>query len=155
MEAVMQKSLEEDRTSDAAEQDEFDNLSGEVEAIDKDLVRLRKIEQAKAFAAKAVKVEKAEDGAAARGGSIIVKPQPRLEPGQLFAQKVKCLALSQKVFRPASDIAAEMYGPDSAVVGEFIKTAVPAGSTITGNWAANLAVVDTAAAAASWNICGR
>jgi HK97 family phage major capsid protein len=148
MEAVMQKSLDEDRTSDAAEQDEFDSLSGEVEAIDKDLVRLRKIEQAKAFAAKAVtRVEKAEDGAAARGGSIVVKPQPRMEPGQLFAQKVKCLALSQKVFRPAADLAAEMYGPDSAVVGEF-KAAVPAGSTITGNWAANLAVVDTAAAAA-------
>jgi HK97 family phage prohead protease len=148
MEAVMQKSLDEDRTSDQSEQEEFDNLSVEVDSIDKDLVRLRKIEQAKAFAAKAVaKVEKAEDGAASRGGSIIVKPQPKLEPGQLFAQKVKCLVLSQKVFRPAVDVAAEMYGPDSAVVGEF-KTAVPAGSTITGNWAANLAVVDTAAAAA-------
>jgi HK97 family phage prohead protease len=147
METVMQKSLDEDRTSDAAEQEEFDNLSGEVEAIDKDLVRLRKIEQAKAFAAKAVKVEKAEDGAAARGGSIIVKPQPRLEPGQLFAQKVKCLALSQKVFRPAADIAAEMYGSESAVVGEF-KANVPAATTITGNWAANLYSTESAAVAA-------
>ena len=148
MEAVMQKSLDEDRTSDTAEQDEFDMLSGEVEAIDKDLVRLRKIEQAKAFAAKAVtRVEKAEDGAAARGSSIIVKPQPRLEPGQLFAQKVKCLALSQKVFRPASDIAAEMYGSDSAVVGEF-KANVPAGSNITGNWGVNLYSTESAAVAA-------
>ena len=148
MEAVMQKSLDEDRTSDAGEQDEFDTLSGEVEAIDKDLVRLRKIEQAKAFAAKAVaRVERSEDGAAARGGSIIVKPQPKLEPGQLFAQKVKCLALSQKIFRPASDIAAEMYGSDSAVVGEF-KANVPAGSNISGNWGVNLYSTESAAVAA-------
>jgi HK97 family phage prohead protease len=148
MEAVMQKSLDEDRTSDAGEQDEFDTLSGEVEALDKDLVRLRKIEQAKAFAAKPViKAETQHDGAASRGGSIIVKPQPKLEPGQVFAQKVKCLALSQKVFRPAVDIAAEMYGPDSAVVGEF-KANVPAGTTISGNWAANLVGADTNAVAA-------
>src|SRR5262245_53291140 len=102
MEAVMQKSLDEDRTSTADEQEEFDTLSGEVDAVDKDLVRLRKIEQAKAFAAKAVKAEKTEDGSAARSnGSIVVKPQPKLEEGQLFAQWVKCHLLSQRVFRPA------------------------------------------------------
>jgi HK97 family phage prohead protease len=149
MEAVMQKTLDEDRTSDAAEQDEFDKLSGEVEAIDKDLVRLRQVEKAKAFAAKpVVKAETAHEGAEARSSSIIVKPQPKLEPGQLFAQKVKCLALSQKVFRPAADIAAEMYGPDSAVVGEFTKANVPAGTTVSGNWAANLVGTDTNAVAA-------
>ena len=148
MEAVMQKSLDEDRTSDAGEQDEFDSLSGEVEALDKDLVRLRKIEQAKAFAARPViKAETQHDGAAARGGSIIVKPQPKLELGQLFAQKVKCLALSQKVFRPASDIAAEMYGSDSAVVAEF-KANVPAGANISGNWGVNLYSTESAAVAA-------
>ena len=148
MEAVMQKSLDEDRTSDAGEQDEFDSLSSEVEALDKDLVRLRKIEQAKAFAARPViKAETQHDGAAARGGSIIVKPQPKMEPGQLFAQKVKCLALSQKVFRPASDIAAEMYGSDSAVVAEF-KANVPAGTNISGNWAANLYSTESGAVAA-------
>jgi HK97 family phage prohead protease len=148
MEAVMQKSLDEDRTSDAGEQDEFDNLSSEVEALDKDLVRLRKIEQAKAFAARPViKAETQHDGAAARGGSIIVKPQPKMEPGQLFAQKVKCLALSQKIFRPAADIAAEMYGSDSAIVGEF-KANVPAGTTVSGNWAANLYSTESGAVAA-------
>ena len=144
MEAVMQKSLDEDRTSDAAEQEEFDNLAGEVEAIDKDLVRLRQIEKAKAFAAKPViKADNGHDGAAARGGtSIIVKPQPKLAPGQGFAQKVKCMALAQKVFRNPADIAVEMYGPDSIVVGE-LKAAVAAGSTISGNWAATLIGAET------------
>ena len=146
MEAVMQKGLDEDRTSDAAESEEFDTLSGEVEAIDKDLVRLRKIEQAKAFAAKAVtKAETAREGAAARS-SVVVRAQPALPPGILFAQKTKCLALSQKMFRDAAVIAAEMYGPDSAVVGEF-KAPVPAGTTITGNWAATLVGEETGAVA--------
>jgi HK97 family phage prohead protease len=149
MEAVMQKTLDEDRTSDAAESEEFDRLEGEVAAIDKDLVRLRQVEKAKAFAARPVtKANTAQEGSDARGSSIIVKPQPKLEPGQLFAQKVKCLALSQKVFRPAADIAAEMYGPDSAVVGEFTKANVPAGTTVSGNWAANLVGTDTNAVAA-------
>jgi HK97 family phage prohead protease len=149
MEAVMQKTLDEDRTSDAAESEEFDRLEGEVAAIDKDLVRLRQVEKAKAFAARPVtKANNAQEGSDARGSSIIVKPQPKLEPGQLFAQKVKCLALSQKVFRPAADIAAEMYGPDSAVVGEFTKANVPAGTTVSGNWAANLVGTDTNAVAA-------
>jgi HK97 family phage prohead protease len=146
MEAVMQKSLDEDRTSDQAEQEEFDNLAAEVEAVDKDLVRLRQIEKAKAFAAKSIKAETAREGAAARGNSVIVRPQPQLPPGIVFAQKVKCLALSQKVFRNPADIAAEMYGPDSAVVGEF-KAPVPAGTTITGNWAATLVGEETGAVA--------
>jgi HK97 family phage prohead protease len=146
METIMQKSLDEDRTSDAAEQDEFDRLNGEVEAIDKDLVRLRQVEKTKALAAKPViKADSAVQGAETRS-SIIVKAQPKLAPGQLFAQKVKCLALSQKVFRNAADIAGEMYGPDSAVVGEF-KAAVPAGTTIAGNWAATLISAESGAVA--------
>src|SRR4029077_20841089 len=75
MEAVMQKTMDEERTSDASEQEEFDNLNAEVDAIDKDLVRLRAVEKAKAFAAKPViKAETAREGAEARS-SITVKAQ--------------------------------------------------------------------------------
>jgi HK97 family phage prohead protease len=139
MEAVMQKGLDEDRTSDAGEQDEFDNLSSEVEALDKDLVRLRKIEQAKAFAAKAVKGERTDDGVAARSGIISVKAPPKLQPGIGFAQRLRCEILSHRQYRPAGDIATELYGPDSPVTLELTQKAnVVAGSTISGNWAANL-----------------
>jgi HK97 family phage prohead protease len=146
MEAVMQKTLDEDRTSDAAEQEEFDNLSNAVEAIDKDLVRLRKIEQAKAFAAKAVKVENAQDGAAARGGSIVVKAQPTLEPGIELARRVKVKIIQRVTSERAADVAAAMYGSDSEVAA-FYKAAVPAGTTIAGNWAANLIGAETGGAA--------
>ena len=136
-EAVAKTGLEEDRTMDASETETFDNHQATIESIDKQLVRLRQLEQNIAKAAKPViKAETSQDGALARSG-IYIKPQPKLEEGQLFAQKVKCVVLSQKVFRPAHEIAAEMYGADSAIVAEF-KANVPAGSTISGNWAYNL-----------------
>jgi HK97 family phage major capsid protein/HK97 family phage prohead protease len=140
MEAVMQKTLDEDRTSDAAEQEEFDSLQGTVEALDKDLVRLRQVEKTKALAAKPVtKAEKAEDGAAMRGGSIVVRTPPKLGPGIGFVQRIRAEYLSHRQYRPAGDIAAELYGPDSPVTMELMtKANVVAGSTITGNWAANL-----------------
>jgi HK97 family phage prohead protease len=140
MEAVMQKTLDEDRTSDAAEQEEFDSLQGTVEALDKDLVRLRQVEKTKAFAAKPViKAENGHDGSAARGGIISVKAPPRLEPGIGFAQRLRCEILSHRQYRPAGDIAVELYGPDSPVTLELTQKAnVVAGSTISGNWSANL-----------------
>ncbi len=148
MEDVMQKTLEEDRTSDAGEQEEFDSLNATVEAIDKDLVRLRAVEKAKAFTAKPViKADTQRDGAEARS-SIMVKAQPKLGPGIAYARMVKCMALSHKQYRPAVDIARELYGPDSIVVDELVtKAPVPAGSTITGNWAANLVGEETGAVA--------
>jgi HK97 family phage prohead protease len=152
MEAVMQKTLDEDRTSDTAEQEEFDNLSAEVEAIDKDLVRLRKIEQAKAQAAKTVKANNAAEGAAARNGGIIVKTQPALPPGIEAARIWKCrmnsaLSITRGEFLSPAEFAARMYGPDSNVVGVLTKANVPAGATVAGNWAANLIGAETGALA--------
>jgi HK97 family phage major capsid protein/HK97 family phage prohead protease len=147
MEAVMQKSLDDDRTTEATEGDEFDNLAAEVEAIDKDLTRLRKVEKAQAYTARPVtKAETMRDGSDLRGGSIVVKAQPKLAPGQAFARMVKCMALSHKAYRPASDIASEMYGSDSQVVAE-LKAPVPAGATLAGNWAANLIGEETGSVA--------
>ena len=140
MEAVMQKTLDEDRTSDAAEQEEFDSLQGTVEALDKDLVRLRQVEKTKALAAKPViKAETADDGAAMRGGSIVVRTPPKLGPAIGFVQKIRAEFLSHRQYRPAKDIAAELYGPDSPVTMELMtKANVLAGATVSGNWAANL-----------------
>lgn len=144
MEAIMQKTLDEDRTSDEAEQEEFDRLNGEVEAIDKDLVRLRKIEQAKAFTAKPVM--KAGDGIELRGSSISVKTPPKLEPGIEFSRQMKVKIMSRLTGERAADVAAMMYGSDSEVVA-FYKANVSAGTTITGNWAANLVGAETGGAA--------
>ena len=46
--AVMQKAVEEDRTTDVTEQEEFDSLDATVNAIDSDLVRLHAVEEPEA-----------------------------------------------------------------------------------------------------------
>jgi HK97 family phage major capsid protein/HK97 family phage prohead protease len=144
MEAIMQKTLDEERTTNAEEQDDFDKLSGDVEAIDKDLVRLRAVEKAKAITAKPViKAEMMSESAEQRGGSIIVKTQPKLEPGIEFARRVKVAVLAQKTRYREDQIAESMYGNDSEVA-QYFKTAVPAGTTISPNWAANLVAVEAA-----------
>lgn len=148
MEAVMQKTLDEDRTSDQAEQDQFDTLSGEVEAIDKDLVRLRKIEQAKALAARPIiKAETPQDGAAARAGSIVVRGQSQLPPGMEAVRIWKARIAAKLDGRPVADVVSEMYGVDSNAYAAVTKANVPAGTTIAGNWAVNLIGTETGAVA--------
>jgi HK97 family phage prohead protease len=144
MEAVMQKTLDEDRTSDQAEQEEFDNLSGEVEAIDKDLVRLRKIETTKALAAKPIRAETQKEGAAARSTSVIVRGQPELPPGIEAVRIWKAKIVARLDGRPVADVAGEMYGGDSnCYAAVTTKAAVPAGTTISGNWASALVGMET------------
>src|SRR5436190_203786 len=114
MEAVMQKSLDEDRTSDAAEQEEFDGLQVDVEKLDKDLVRLRQLERAKAFAAKPIiKATTPAEGSEARGGSIVVRGQPQLDPGIEAVRIWKARICAKLDGRPIGDVAGEMYGADS------------------------------------------
>jgi HK97 family phage prohead protease len=145
-EAIAKKGLEEDRTMDDSENEEFDNHQATIDSIDKQLVRLRQLEQNLAKAAKPVKADKADEGAAARGGSIIVKTQPALEPGIELARRVKVKIMSRVTSERAADVAAMMYGSDSEVA-TFYKANVPAGTTLTGNWAANLIGAETGGAA--------
>jgi HK97 family phage prohead protease len=144
-EGVAKKGLDEDRTMDASETEEFDNHQATIESIDKQLVRLRQLEQNIAKAAKPVQAGKTEDGAAARGG-IVIKAQPKLEPGIEFARQVKVKIVSRMASERAADVAVAMYGSDSEVAA-FYKANVPAGTTITGNWAANLVGAETGGAA--------
>lgn len=127
MEDVMQKSLEEDRTSDAAEQDEFDNLSAQVEAIDKDLVRLRAIEKSQATAAKPI----TKAGTDMTRSSIRVDTaQPKLPPGIAFARFVIAKAVSFKEMVPASEVARQRW-PDHPDIELALKAAVAPGSSTT------------------------
>lgn len=139
MESVMQKSLDEDRTSDASEQEEFDGLASEVESIDKDLVRLRQVEKTKALTAKPViKADTAQNGAALRSG-FTVKAQPKLPPGISWTQKIKAKAVSRLDNERVADVAAAMYGSDSECAAFYAKTAVAAGTTVAdGTWVGNL-----------------
>src|SRR5690625_2397991 len=73
MEGIMAKAAEEGATLDAEQQEEFDNLQADNEAIDSHLKRLRTLE--KAAGAKAVPADggSRHDGGQSRGGVVTVQ----------------------------------------------------------------------------------
>ena len=127
MEAVMQKSLDEERTTDQAEQEEYDNLSAEVDAIDADLVRLHRQERQQANAAKPV-VKAGTD--VSRSPVLVSTAQPKLPPGIAFARYVIAKAVSFKEMVPATEIAKQRW-PDHPEIELALKAAVLPGSSTT------------------------
>ncbi|MFC7399579.1 phage major capsid protein [Chelatococcus sp. GCM10030263] len=130
MEEILSKSAEEGRSTDEAEQEEFDTLTGEVDTIDADLKRFRALQKAKAATAKPVgDVRTVEDGAAVRSGVTIKAPKP--EPGIRFARYARCLGLARKGGRDLMSVVEEQYGSrDPDLVG-IVKAAVTAVNTTT------------------------
>src|SRR5215471_5728338 len=145
MDAVMQKSLDEDRTSTPDEQEEFDTLSAELEAIDKDLVRLRKLESSKLSTAKAVtKVESPQQGAVVRGGydPIYAIPTQRPVPPQDYVWNALVCRLKSHFTKVSPyEILREDFSdnePTRAVMNAIFKTATVPADTVTSGWASQL-----------------
>ena len=137
MEEVMQKSMEDGRSTDAAEQEEFDTLEQENIAIDGDLKRFRALEKSKAATAKPVEtVRTVEDGTANRA-SVQIKRTETLAPGIRFARVVKCIGMGQGSRREALEIAKEKYPHDETIIN-IMKAAVAAGTTSDATWAGPL-----------------
>jgi hypothetical protein len=144
-EELISKAAEEGATLDAEQAEQFDENEADIAEIDKHLDRLRKME--KAAKAKAVPAEggNADDASQARAGHRIeVKKQPKLAPGIEFARLAKVRAVARLDNERPIDVAKQMYGEDSNVFG-LVKAAVVAGSTASGNWAANLVGDETGA----------
>lgn len=144
MDAVMQKTLDEDRTSDTAEADEFDALETEVAAVDKDLVRLRKLEATKANGAKAViKAETIHEGSMARGGITLPYAVPRQNtPPQDFVWRaLVCKMKSHFTKQTPYEVLKQEYGDDEptrAVMNVISKAATVPADTVTSGWASQL-----------------
>jgi HK97 family phage prohead protease/HK97 family phage major capsid protein len=147
MDAVMQKSVAEDRTSDAAEQEEFDKLSTEVDAIDRDLVRLRRLETTKAAEAKPViKADSAHEGSLARGGlTVYAQPAaPQIPKGDYVLRSLVCKLKSHFTKQSPYDVMKQEYGDDEptrAVLNVITRAATVPADTVTSGWASQL--VDT------------
>jgi HK97 family phage major capsid protein/HK97 family phage prohead protease len=144
MDAVMQKSLDEDRTSTAEEQEEFDTLVAEVEAIDKDLVRLRKLETAKAATAKPVaKVETPQQGSLARGGleTVYAVPAQKIAPQDYVWHALVCKVKAHFTKQSPYEVLKEEYGDDEptrAVLNVITRAATVPADTVTSGWASQL-----------------
>ncbi len=130
MEAIMQKSADEGRSTDQAEQEEFDGLSDDVEVIDGDLKRLRALEKAKAAGATPIianQIKTAELGTAIRTG-VALEPA-KLEKGIRFARYAKCIAIATKTNQPITAVAETLYGKADPEFIEITKAAVSAMTT--------------------------
>jgi HK97 family phage major capsid protein/HK97 family phage prohead protease len=116
MNEIMQAPMNEGRSTDAAEAEEFDTLEQEVEAVDRDLKRLRVAEKMNAQHAKAVVATTSTEASASRGGQhIVVKQQEKLPPGIGFAQLVKCIAAGRGNLMQAAEMSRHIHGDQSDV----------------------------------------
>lgn len=150
MEEIMNAAAEKGETLDAEQTEEYDGLDAEVKAIDAHLKRLRDMEKLKAVSAKPVSaVATAEQGSAVRGGEVVVKAPPKLEPGISYARLVKVKMAARLTGDSPLVMAQRMYGADSETVAIIQKAnEVVAGTTLSGNWAADLVSAEGAAVAA-------
>lgn len=117
---VMKSAMEDGRSTDEGESEEFDTLEQEVQAIDRDLKRLRTIEKMNGERAKTVDGNSSSNGSASRDPMIVVKTPPKLAPGIGFAQMVKCIAAGRGNLLQSLEMSRHMHG-DQAEVTQAIK----------------------------------
>ena len=142
MTEVMQKSIDEGRSTDEAESEEFDTLEAEIKQIDEDLTRLNKLQVMNAQAAKPIEAKSVESGSAARskGPTIISRKSDAEEKfkGQNFTRMVIAKSLGQMTQRSPLAIAAERWGKSNPLLVEVIKADVAGGGSGSGEWGAEL-----------------
>jgi len=138
MTAVMQKSMDEGRSTEAAEQDEFDTLNQEVEQIDGDLKRLRALEKMQATTAKPVQQVKA-NATNPLGAPVVIKGEKdEAFEGQSYTRMVIAKTLARLGDVSAVGIAHKRWGNSNPEIVETIKAAVAGGGTDAGEWGAEL-----------------
>ena len=140
MKSLMDAAADKGETLDADAQEQFDELTGENESIDKHLTRLRAMEKMAAETAKPVAGQTAADAAASRDprAPAQVKMAEKIAKGIGFARLAKVKALAKLDGESAREIAKTLYGENSSVYGLLAKAAVGAGQTGNASWAGNL-----------------
>lgn len=149
---LTQKSIDEERSMDEAEGTEGDELTADIESIDKDLVRLRKLETLNVAKARTVVQNEGNEeksSSASRSSPHIVQIDRKLDKGIAFARYVGCMAAGKGSMSDALSFAKGRFKDDvllhktielvSRVNGEMlVKTAVDIGTTTDTDFAAPL-----------------
>jgi len=145
MKEVVQKSMDDGRSMDTAESEEFDSIEQEIKALDADIKRLGVLAKMDAATVKAVNDPNKGDPVVKAVSSVQVKNTQKQEPGVAFAQAAKCLALGSIEHRNATDIAKSLYaGRDDVIAATealVTKAAVAPATTTDPTWAAPLVQV--------------
>jgi hypothetical protein len=149
MHVVTQKSLEDGRSLDAGEAEEFDALELEIKELDEDLRRFNKLlsmEAQKATpAAQSSRSDLASgDHSSGRGPTIIVKSQEPDEAfeGQFFTRKAIARIIAKAEGTTAAQVAEQRWGRSNPTLVDVIKANVGGHGSATGQPGAELAQAD-------------
>ena len=143
MQAITEKCMEEARTKDEEEREQFADLRDEVKSIDEELVDLREME--KLNVAKAAPVDgKSTKGADASRAGVHVEVKANLPKGTAFTRYAIALARSKGNLMQACEIA-KGWSDSSPEVETVLRAAVAAGTTTDPAWAAPLVEYQTMA----------
>ena len=153
MQEVAQKAIDEGRSMDEAEVEEFESLDGDVKLIDADLVRMKRLEQLGVQRAAPVEQQRSVAAASAnRGGApavIVNREADEKFKGQNFTRMVIARTLSQlerdsvsDMPRGAAQIAQERWGRSNPKLVEVIRASVAGHGSGSGEAGAELVAAD-------------
>lgn len=133
---VMQKSMDEGRSTNEGEQEEFDTLNDELAKIDGDLKRLRCLEKAQASTATPIianQINTQLKGTEVRGGAPITV-KPNVAKGTSFTRFAMALMAGKGNLMQSAEIA-KRWADQTPEVETVLKAAVAAGTTTDATWA--------------------
>ncbi|MGE4338900.1 MAG: phage major capsid protein [Pigmentiphaga sp.] len=144
MEEVAKKAIDEGRSMDSTEAEEFDTLEGEIKAIDADLERFEKLEKLNVQRAAPVQQRVVEKEVTSRGPTIIVnKEADEKFKGQNFTRIVIAKALARLDDVSPIAIAQQRWSKSNPLLVEVVKAAVAGGGSGSGEWGAELVQADS------------
>lgn len=150
---IAQKSIDEGRSMDEAEAEQFETLDAEIKAVDADLVRLRRLEQLNVQRATAVETTRSTQQASAnRGGApaiVVNREADEKFAGQNFTRMVIARTVAQlerdnvsMISRSPAEIAAERWGRSNPKLVEVIRASVAGHGSGSGEAGAELVAAD-------------
>lgn len=128
--AIMTKAAEAGSTLTAEEKTEFDQTKAEISAIDQHIDRLKFMQGLAGASAAPVAGDTAADGSQTRAPTVepVIKAA-KTEPGVMFTRIVRTKALARLDGENPREMAKQLYGESSEIVGILTKAAVSAMST--------------------------
>lgn len=136
---LLTKAAETGSTFDAAQTDEYDGLTREVEGHDAHLVRLRAFEKTQIAAATVIApVTEIKAASDLRGAMPVITVKPNLAPATGFIRYVQALSVTKGSKLEAVEYA-KRWADSTPEVELCLKAAVAAGTTTDATWAGPLA----------------
>jgi HK97 family phage major capsid protein/HK97 family phage prohead protease len=139
---IQDGAMEENRTKDEGEREEFETLQRELEDVDRELVDLRKMEKMNIAAARVVEHVKDGESASRVRSGVPATVKTNLPPGIPFARFAMALMVAKGNLMQAEHLAAgnERWRVETPDVELALRAAAQAGTTTDPTWAGPLVV---------------